>query len=120
MTSSFNSQDQMDLIYFKDKYGLNQSDFLNTASTNNTEIKLSVHTKDELTPSHYDFAIQPVDYITQNDLGFCEGNVIKYISRWRRKNGREDLQKAMHYIQILIDNLDKGGVDSYNNTDQLD
>jgi len=52
--------------------------------------------------SHYkDFAIQPVDFITQNNLGFCEGNAIKYLCRHGSKNGAEDLDKAIHYIQIL-------------------
>ena len=61
------------------------------------------------TPKHYDFQIQPVEYILRNGLGFCEGNVVKYISRWKMKNGKEDLLKARHYIDILleyIDNLD--------------
>ena len=54
------------------------------------------------TPNHYDFEIQPVDYITKNGLGFCEGNVVKYVSRWKLKNGREDLLKARHYLDILL------------------
>ncbi len=54
------------------------------------------------TPSHYDFNIQPVDFILANDIPFCEGNVIKYISRWKQKNGIEDLLKAKHYIDMLI------------------
>ena len=60
------------------------------------------------TPQHYDFPIQPVDFIIKNELGFCEGNVVKYISRWRQKNGREDLLKAKHYIDILLDSLEEG------------
>ena len=59
------------------------------------------------TPDHYDFEIQPVDFILKNRLGFCEGNVIKYISRWRLKNGREDLLKARHYIDILLKHFDE-------------
>ena len=59
------------------------------------------------TPKHYDFEIQPVEYITKNGLGFCEGNVVKYISRWKQKNGREDLLKARHYIDILLSGLDE-------------
>lgn len=47
--------------------------------------------------------IQPWDYIIANGLGFCEGNAIKYISRWREKNGVEDLKKARHYIDKLIE-----------------
>lgn len=54
--------------------------------------------------THYkDLNIQPVEYILKNGLGFCEGNVIKYITRWRNKNGVEDLKKARHYIDILIE-----------------
>ena len=48
-------------------------------------------------------AIQPVQYIHANGLGFCEGNVVKYITRWRDKNGLADLQKAKHYIDLLIE-----------------
>jgi len=51
---------------------------------------------------HYKTAIQPIQYIHANDIGFCEGNVIKYVSRWRKKNGVADLQKAKHYIELLI------------------
>jgi hypothetical protein len=52
---------------------------------------------------HYiDMKIQPIDYTLANDLGYCEGNVIKYVSRYRKKNGLEDLEKAKHYIEILI------------------
>jgi hypothetical protein len=53
---------------------------------------------------HYtDCVIQPIDYITKNGLGFCEGNVVKYITRWRKKGGVEDLKKARHYIDLLIE-----------------
>jgi hypothetical protein len=48
-------------------------------------------------------AIQPIEYILKNGLGFCEGNVIKYVSRWRDKNGVDDLLKAKHYIEFLIE-----------------
>lgn len=47
-------------------------------------------------------AIQPVEYIHANGLGFCEGNVIKYVTRWKDKNGLKDLEKARHYLDILI------------------
>lgn len=54
--------------------------------------------------SHYkDKAIQPVQYIHANGLGFCEGNVVKYVTRWRDKNGLADLRKAKHYIDLLIE-----------------
>ena len=48
-------------------------------------------------------AIQPIIYIHANNLGFCEGNVVKYITRWREKNGIADLEKAKHYIELLIE-----------------
>lgn len=52
---------------------------------------------------HYkDMQIQPVEYIHANVIGYFEGNVIKYISRWRKKNGIADLEKAKHYIELLI------------------
>lgn len=52
---------------------------------------------------HYkSMAIQPVEYITKNNLPYCEANVIKYISRWREKGGKKDLEKAKHYIDLLI------------------
>ena len=54
--------------------------------------------------SHYkDLKIQPVEYIHANGLGFCEGNVVKYITRWRSKGGVEDLKKAKHFIELLIE-----------------
>jgi len=52
--------------------------------------------------------IQPIEYTLANNLGFCEGNVIKYISRYKAKNGVEDLQKAKHYIDLLINQIQKG------------
>jgi hypothetical protein len=53
--------------------------------------------------SHYkDMAIQPIEYIHKNGLGFCEGNVVKYITRWKTKNGIEDLRKVIHYAELLI------------------
>lgn len=58
---------------------------------------------------HYKhMVIQPITYIMQNNLGYCEGNVVKYISRWRAKNGIEDLFKARHYIDILIEEFERG------------
>lgn len=48
-------------------------------------------------------AIQPWDYIAANGLGFFEGNVVKYVSRWREKGGIEDLLKARHYLDKLLE-----------------
>ena len=59
--------------------------------------------KEATDPVHYQFDIEPFDYIHDNQMGFAEGNVIKYITRWRYKeNGIEDLYKAKQYIDMLI------------------
>ena len=59
--------------------------------------------KEATDPVHYQFDIEPFDYIHDNQMGFAEGNVVKYITRWRYKeNGIEDLYKAKQYIDMLI------------------
>lgn len=55
--------------------------------------------------SHYDSPIQPIDYISANNLGFFEGNIIKYVTRYKRKGGLEDLKKAKHYLNLLINEV---------------
>jgi|TARA_R100001530_G_scaffold42386_1_gene32286 hypothetical protein len=55
--------------------------------------------------NHYkDCGIQPVDYIFQNNLDYFEGNVVKYITRHRKKaEGRKDVEKAIHYAQMILE-----------------
>ena len=54
--------------------------------------------------NHYkDMKIQPIEFIHANDIPYMEGNAIKYLCRWRKKNGIADLQKAKHYIEMLIE-----------------
>lgn len=54
--------------------------------------------------NHYRvMAIQPVEFCERNKLSCCEANVVKYVCRHRRKNGREDLEKAKHYLDLLIE-----------------
>jgi len=48
-------------------------------------------------------SIQPWDFIAANDIPFLEGNAIKYLCRWREKGGIEDLKKALHYVEKLIE-----------------
>ncbi len=53
---------------------------------------------------HYkDFAIQPAVYIHANGIGFIEGSIIKYVTRWRAKGGIQDLEKIIHYAELLIE-----------------
>ena len=47
--------------------------------------------------------IQPIEYIHANGLPFIEGNVVKYITRWRDKGGLDDLKKVIHYVELLIE-----------------
>lgn len=56
--------------------------------------------------SHYAKAIQPWDYIIANNIGYLEGNIIKYVTRYKDKNGLQDLLKAQHYLKKLIETLD--------------
>lgn len=52
---------------------------------------------------HYkDMAVQPVEYIHGNKLSFLEGNIVKYITRHRTKGGRADVEKALHYCELLL------------------
>lgn len=53
---------------------------------------------------HYkNMAIQPIEFIHKNKLNFCQGNIIKYACRYRDKNGIEDLEKVIHYAEMLIE-----------------
>ena len=55
-------------------------------------------------PKHYStWKIAPIHFIVEHAIPYAEGNVIKYVMRWRYKNGLEDLHKAQEYIKILID-----------------
>ena len=47
--------------------------------------------------------IQPIEYIHANNLGFCAGNVVKYITRYKDKNGAADIRKAIHYLELLLE-----------------
>ena len=54
--------------------------------------------------SHYsEMAIQPIEFIHKNGLSFIQGNIIKYVCRYKSKGGIEDLNKANHYIDVLIE-----------------
>jgi len=50
--------------------------------------------------------IQPITYIRANRIGFVEGNIIKYVTRYKDKNGIEDLKKARHFLDMLIEELE--------------
>lgn len=53
---------------------------------------------------HYkSMKIQPVEYIHANSLPFIEGSVVKYVTRHRQKNGAEDIKKAIHFLNLLLE-----------------
>ena len=54
---------------------------------------------------HYKLPIQPIDYIFKNGLGYMEGNVIKYVTRHANKNGVEDINKAIHYLEMIKERI---------------
>lgn len=54
--------------------------------------------------SHYkNFKIQPIEFIQKNNLSFIQGCIIKYICRYKDKNGLQDLEKIKHYVDLLIE-----------------
>jgi len=58
---------------------------------------------------HYkNLAIQPSEYIMKNNLGWCEGNAIKYITRYKQKGQAADIEKAIHYLQIILEDIKNG------------
>lgn len=75
------------------------------------ENKRSATISNPIEPSHYtDLAISPLEYITANEGEFtwCISNVIKYVSRYKRKNGLEDLKKAAWYLNNEIERIERG------------
>lgn len=64
----------------------------------------------KIRPDYYnDTKISALEFIKANNLNFCEGNIIKYVTRHRKKNGKEDLLKARVYIEELLNEYDKEG-----------
>ncbi len=58
----------------------------------------------EVGGTHYSkFRIQPIQFSIENGLNFCQANVVKYICRYKDKGGKEDLEKAKHYIDLLME-----------------
>ena len=74
--------------------------------TNKTFFRESAKEK-QIGGSHYKLKIQPFDFIISNGLNFFQGNVIKYVVRYLKKNQIEDLNKIIHYCELEIDRLRK-------------
>lgn len=61
-------------------------------------------TNEQIGGNHYKSCkIQPTEFIHANNIPFIEGNVIKYVCRHRQKNGKQDIEKAIHYLKLLLE-----------------
>ena len=59
--------------------------------------------EEQIGGDHYsNLKIQPIEYIHENNLSYFQGNIIKYITRYKNKNGAEDIKKIIHYAQIIL------------------
>lgn len=68
--------------------------------------KTKEENKEAWNPYHYTtHSIQPIEFAMANDLGVCEFNIVKYVTRWRHKDGVKDLIKAKHYLEFLFKKL---------------
>jgi len=68
------------------------------------ELERELATSQQVGGDHYTrLAIQPAEYNQRNGLGFCEACVVKYVSRHKHKNGRQDIEKAIHFLNLLLE-----------------
>lgn len=71
--------------------------------------------KTQVGGSHYSsMAMQPIELIAQLKCSFFQANIIKYISRFKSKNGKQDIEKSIHYAQLAIDLEDKRAISNDN------
>lgn len=88
------------LIADKEPQPDSQTNVSNTSAPEDTVSPLT----SQVGGDHYSkLTIQPVEYIHKNKILFIEGSVIKYVTRWRDKGGIKDLEKAKHFIELLIE-----------------
>lgn len=103
-----------EMALVKDKNGVEcQFDYSDLKLMEDSEVKQeeakhtggSVSALDkQVSGSHYkDCGIQPIEYIHANGLDYFEGNAVKYITRHRKKNGKADIEKAIHYLELLLE-----------------
>lgn len=70
----------------------------------NPKKEMSSALENQVGGNHYkDMVIQPIEFAMKNNFNACQSSILKYICRYKRKNGIEDLQKAKHYIDLLIE-----------------
>ena len=69
---------------------------------------------------HYQTSIQHWDYVAANHLDYFQACITKYVTRWKKKNGLEDLKKAQHYLQKYIELIEANGGKPLENTEKKD
>lgn len=62
-----------------------------------------MHGNKQVGGDHYHMVIEPAYFIRANNIPFHEGNVIKYVCRHQKKNGAEDIKKAIHYLEMILE-----------------
>ncbi len=65
----------------------------------------------QISGEHYQTEIQPWDFIVANNLSYLEGNIVKYVCRYKEKNGIVDLHKAQHYLDKLIEGIENDSLE---------
>jgi hypothetical protein len=88
------TSDQLDLFHETTRKHIQALDHIQALTANDVQVA-GTHYKSK--------AVQPWDYIVANNLGYLEGNIVKYVSRWKDKGGVDDLRKARHYLDKLIE-----------------
>ena len=65
--------------------------------------------KRQIGGDHYKTSFEHWDLVEESGMGYLEGNASKYVARWRKKNGKQDLEKALHYVEKLVELYDSIG-----------
>ncbi len=90
--------------------GITDKEYNGFVKNGSTLIKKDSALDKQIAGTHYkSMAIQPVEFITKNSIGFLEGNIIKYVCRHHAKNGVDDIKKAIHYCELLLETKYGGG-----------
>ena len=85
-------------------YGVFHEDSLDPVNTTAVGEDVRSALKTQVGGAHYSsMVIQPMEYCVKNGLNYGQSNVIKYVSRYKNKNGKQDLEKAIHCLQLLIE-----------------
>lgn len=92
----------LNVIVVKNDLGY-KKDYPKTAFAYRKDYKTN---NDKINPSYYGKQFDVIDFCQKNNLDFMQGNVIKYVTRYKEKNGKEDLLKAMKYIERMIKEID--------------